>query len=139
MISAIDTNVLVGLWVPDHDFNQQAGAALKNAAQLGALVITPMVYIELLATPDKTRLWVDEFLQDVGIEVDWHIEEITWLEAGEAYAAYAQRSRKVGDTPRRLLADFVIGAHALRQANRLLTADGWYRTIYKGLRIEVVR
>lgn len=139
MITAIDTNILIGLWLPNHAFNQKAEAALGGAAQAGALVITPLVYGELLAAPGKSRLWVDEFLQDVGIEVEWHIEETTWLEAGEAFAAYAQRRRKTGDTPRRILADFVIGAHALKQANRLLTADDWYKTIYRGLRLEVVR
>jgi len=97
-----------------------------------------VVYAELLAVPGKTRAWLDEFLQDVAIAVDWYIEETTWLEAGEAFAAYAQRRREPGDAPRRILADFVIGVHALGQANRLLTADDWYKTIYKGLRLEVV-
>ncbi len=138
MITAIDTNVLIGLWLPDHVFNHKASAALEAAAQVGALVIAPFVYVELLAAPGKTRLWVDEFLQDVGIAIDWPIQEATWLEAGEAFAAYAQRRRKTGNAPRRILADFMIGAHALRQANRLLTADDWYKTIYKRLRLEVV-
>lgn len=139
MITALDTNILVGLWLPNHIFNAQCESALEKAAKSSALVITPMVYAELLAIPDKSRLWIDEFLQDVGIEVDWKIEEVTWLEAGEAYAAYSQRRRKMGqESPRRILADFVIGAHALQQANRLLSSDNWYKTIYSGLRLELV-
>jgi predicted nucleic acid-binding protein len=120
-------------------FNQKATTALEAAARAGALVISPFTYVELLAVPGKTRLWMDEFLHDVGIAVDWEIEEATWLEAGEAFAAYAQRRRRSGEAPRRILADFVIGAHALRQANQLLTADDWYKTIYKGLKLVVVR
>ncbi|MDX2007780.1 MAG: type II toxin-antitoxin system VapC family toxin [Meiothermus sp.] len=140
MTTALDTNVLIGLWLPHHPFNQKAEAALEAAAAIGALVIAPPVYAELVAAPGKTRLWVDEFLDDVGIEVDWQISEATWLEAGESFAAYAQRRRKQNtQTPRRILADFVIGAHALHQADRLLTTDAWYKTIFKGLKLEVVR
>lgn len=139
MITAVDTNVLVGFLLPDHAFNQRAAVALEAAARVGTLVIAPLVYVELLAVPGKTRLWMDEFLQDVGIAVEWELKEATWLEAGEAFVAYAQRRRKSGETPRRIMADFVIGAHALRQADRLLTADDWYKTIYKGLRLEIVR
>ncbi|MBO1438386.1 type II toxin-antitoxin system VapC family toxin [Meiothermus sp. CFH 77666] len=140
MITALDTNILIGLWLPDHPFNQKAERALEAAAAAGSLIITPMVYAELLAAPGKTRLWVEEFLDDVGIRVDWNITETSWLEAGEAFADYAHRRRKqTTQAPRRILADFVIGAHALHQADRLLSTDGWYKTIYKRLRLEVVR
>jgi hypothetical protein len=52
--------------------------------------------------------------------------------AGVAHAAY----RKVGGKRRRILADFLIGAHAFHEANQLLTRDrGFYRRYFSGLTI----
>ena len=64
------------------------------------------------------------FLESVGVAVDLKIEERVWAIAGLRYARYAARRRKAtGEGPRRILADFLIGAHALVQADRLLTLD----------------
>jgi len=52
--------------------------------------------------------------------------------AGLAHAAY----RKAGGKRERVLADFLIGAHALHEANRLLTRDrGFYRKYFSGLKV----
>lgn len=47
-----------------------------------------------------------------------------WLEAGARFALYAKRrSRAAREGPERLLADFIIGSHALVRADRLVTLD----------------
>lgn len=58
------------------------------------------------------------------IAVDWNLNEATWRAAGRAFQQYVARRRSQRDSgPRRILADFLIGAHALHRGFRLLTLD----------------
>jgi predicted nucleic acid-binding protein len=121
--TAIDTNVISALW-------SREPAAAKIAGELGAakteggLVVGGPVYAELLAHPKATESFVNHFLADTGIDVDFEFERSVWLEAGRRFARYAKRRRKAApQNPRRLLADFIIGAHALTQSDRLMTLD----------------
>lgn len=82
------------------------------------------VYAELLAGPGATVASLDAFLDGTGIAVDDAIPLTLWREAGLAYHAYAERRRaSTGTLPRRILADFIIGAHALHRATALLTLN----------------
>jgi predicted nucleic acid-binding protein len=58
--------------------------------------------------------------------------------AGRAFQAYAERRRKQRDAgARRILADFVIGAHASANGCRLLTLDDrLYRSSFPTLAVE---
>lgn len=64
-----------------------------------------------------------------------------WRSAGLAFGGYAQRRRaQPGDPgPRRILADFLIGAHASELGARLLTFDGGvYRAAFPNLEVVVL-
>jgi len=124
MITALDTNVLVALWDRDDAWNSAAEAVLKSSRARGKLIISGVVFAELLAFPRRKEKFIDQFLSDTDIGVDWAIQEAIWRSAGVAYQAYAARRRRQNaGGPRRLLADFLIGAHALEKGYQLLTFD----------------
>jgi hypothetical protein len=80
---------------------------------------------------------VERFLRETGIAVDFDLGEAVWRQAATSFAAYADRRRRSGgDSPKRLLGDFVIGAHALLRADRLMTLEARrYSRDFPSLRI----
>jgi len=137
MTTAIDTNILVALWDTDPQLNSAVQKALDSAQARGALVITGAVYAELLALPGRTEKMLDEFFGATGILVEWQLSEQIWRTAGRAFQEYARRRRKKkAEMPRRILADFLIGAHAAVHHYPLLTLDRrLYRAAFPKLKI----
>ncbi|MGA8224050.1 MAG: PIN domain-containing protein [Candidatus Acidiferrales bacterium] len=124
MTTSLDSNILVAFWDADDTLNSLAASALSAALAHGNLVISAPVYAELLAFPGRTEAFLDSFLADTAIAVDWSVDERVWRMAGAAFQSYAARRRRQREQgPRRILTDFLIGAHALRHAYRLLTLD----------------
>jgi predicted nucleic acid-binding protein len=122
MRTALDTNILSPIW-------SAAPSATTIASQLsrvrseGALVICAPVFVELSAIPGLKVRTVRKALAETAIAIDFDLEENVWMLAAETFAAYAIRRRSGGGSPKRLLPDFVIAAHALLQADRLMTRD----------------
>jgi predicted nucleic acid-binding protein len=137
MSTSIDSNVIIGLWNVDDALNPVALNALDSAFASGSLVICGAVYAELLAFPGRSEEFVDQFLRDTEISVDWTTNETIWKTAGRAFSAYSDRRRKQRpEGPRRILADFFIGAHAFENGYGLLTLDaGIYRAAFPKLKI----
>ena len=124
MRTAIDTNVLVALWHTDQQLYIAARKALDAVLERGGLVICGAVYAELLARPGRTESMLNEFFRVTGIRVDWELSEQVWREAGRVFQRYVdRRNRGKQELPRRILADFVIGAHASLNHCRLMTLD----------------
>jgi hypothetical protein len=95
------------------------------------------VYAELLAGPGRTLNFLQEFIENTGISVDWEMDAAIWRAAGLAFQAYAVRRRRHGDPgPRRILTDFIIGAHAQERGYALLTLDDqMFRTSFPDLKV----
>lgn len=140
MITALDTNVIVALWDKSPLVSSPSRRALEIAFRQGGLVISAPVFAELLAAPGRTETFLNKFLQETTIMVEWELGERVWRTAVQAFQAYAGRPRKQRDLGhRRILADFVIGAHAQVHGYRFLTSDDrLYRAAFPQLKIANV-
>ena len=123
MRTAIDSNIISAIWSNEPSASQLA-QSLEIAQANGALVISGPVFAEIHAHPRITSDSIQEFLQRASIWVDFQLSEEVWRESGIRYGRYAARRRKSdGTEPRGLISDFIIGAHALIQADCLFTLD----------------
>ena len=140
MTTSVDTNVIVALWDRDPAVSHAAQKALDAALGRGSLVLSAPVFAELIAAPGRTEAFLDKFCSHTGIRVEFDLSEEIWRLAGRAFQAYASRRRKQRDSgPRRILADFLIGAHATHCGYRLLTFDDrLYQSSFSGLTIITV-
>jgi predicted nucleic acid-binding protein len=123
VLTAVDTNVISALW-SRAPLAAQALDLMTAARLEGQLVICGLVYSELVANPGATPEFVDGFLTKARIEVDFRIDRRLCREAGIRFQAHARRRQKAhSGIPRRIVADFLIGMHALMYTDRLLTFD----------------
>jgi predicted nucleic acid-binding protein len=138
--NAVDTNIFEALWSGTPQLTSAARQSLERANAQGPVVIAPPVFAELAAAPGRDLKAIEIFLDRTHIEVDWALEQSVWRTAASAFSRYAERRRKQGRDPgpRRILADFIIGAHAVHLATALLTFDqGIYRAAFPSLTVIV--
>ncbi len=136
MRTAIDTNVISALWSGEPSANAMI-ELLSEARNSGSIAISGVVYAELLAYPKASQKFVDEFLHTTEIQIDFDMGEGAWLEVARRFGKYAERRRRSkGVQVKRLLADFIVGAHALYKADRLITLDSSrYRADFPSLKL----
>ena len=135
MILALDTNILSALFRAEA--SAEAVLTVLEAQPPETLVIHGVAFSEFLAAPNIVEATAFAFLRDTGVQVEWETDEAMWLCAARAFRAYSVRRRSSGGgQPRRILADFVIGAHALQRTEALLTLDPQhYRLNFPELRV----
>jgi predicted nucleic acid-binding protein len=130
VITAVDTNVLLDVLVADPRFGVSSRRALQAAVQTGAVIASEVVWAETVAAFSSEqeavrmldRLRVRLFPSD--------------LASASAAGAVWRTYRRDGGKRARLIGDFLVGAHAMTHADRLLTRDRrFYGIRFDGLKI----
>lgn len=130
MVTAVDTNVLIDVLRADPTFGVASREALRRCRSDGRLLACEVVWAELgagVASDESLKRVLDAMALEFAA-----MDREASLEAGRAWRAYRQR----GGRRTRIISDFLIGAHARRNAERLLTRDrGFYAEYFRGLKI----
>ena len=124
MITAVDTNVLLDIFIPDDRHGPVSRERLAAAYSAGAIIVSDIVYAELVpAFGDRSSL--DSALSEINATLS-PIDTSIAFEAGRRWMDY----RRAGGPRARILPDFLIGAHALAAADTFLTRDERFYATY---------
>ena len=135
---ALDSNVLIDFIGNDASAADAADGALRRALASGPVVVCDVVLAEIVTGLGDGSTVIDK-IEALGVDF-LPLERRSAVRAGEMQRRYAQRRRAAPlrkEAPR-VVADFLIGAHALLQCQALITRDaGFFRDYFKGLKVIV--
>ena len=129
MRTALDSSVILDVLTNDKIWADPSHKSLNEAISRGSLVIGECALAEII--PALASGDLEAFLADWGIQFV-PSSRAAAIYAGGMYRAYLSRK----GTAKRVLPDFLIGAHAMHHADRLLARDrGYYRDYFSGLQL----
>lgn len=155
MITSVDTNVILDVLIPGQPFGGSSKKLLDYHLSNGRLILCEVVYAEL-ASCFSSEKELKQFLADTGIELVYSNEKSLYA-AGRRWAEYARKGGRdrftcgkcghafAATCPQcktklakrfHVLADFIVGAHALVQADCILSRNlGIYKTHFSDLNV----
>lgn len=130
MITAVDSSILLDVFTADPGFGPRSREALREAMEEGKLIACDIVWAEVAGFFGSSRE-AEAAFETLGVEFS-----AMTLAASLTAGKYWMKYRKSGGTRARIISDFLIGAHALTIADRLLSRDrGFYRRYFSGLKL----
>ncbi|TVR88139.1 MAG: PIN domain-containing protein [Spirochaetaceae bacterium] len=124
----VDSSVLLDILLDDPRFAAPSETALRQARAATGLVICETVMAEIRPVfADDSEL--EQFCDDISLEYHACPKEAAML-AGALYAQYLSNKGRA----RRVVPDFLIGAHAMACGYSLLARDrGYYREYFRSI------
>ncbi|MEO8316240.1 MAG: type II toxin-antitoxin system VapC family toxin [Pseudomonadota bacterium] len=113
----VDTNVLLDIVEHDPEWRDWSAEHLRNQKTVHELVISPVVYAELAPSFSSLQK-LDSEVQLIGLRFRDLPKSALFL-AGIAHRQY----RRAGGARESILADFLLGAHAMVLGCGILTRD----------------
>ncbi|MFB6253206.1 MAG: PIN domain-containing protein [Halobacteriaceae archaeon] len=156
MITAVDTNALLAILYED-SHTDASEEALRRAYQAGKIVIIPVVYAELAADGHfDSDNKLSKFLTDFSIQLV-EPSRSALFRAGQQFQRYTKRRpnglqcsacgnkqtvvceecKEQMTSRQHIAADFIIGGHAVVDADALISFDsGFYASYFPSLSVE---